>query len=157
MERLPYACYDYEQWKTLVMADPSALLKSMSNDSVWLYDINRTTPGGLFGAVPTWIDPKDPIHLKDQIHRNYLHGGGWNEFEGFSVYVDYQGYLNIKYPGDPAYREIGRGMINHCGKIAVIAFFRHSWVAILGEDAWTAAVGPNPTIDNKHVNIARID
>lgn len=102
--------YSYAAMRELIVNQGISPLKLYNNDMLWLYD-DETVTKDYVGLIPSWINPQDPTHLKDQIHRNYLHGGGWMPFDGFVASVSDDNRFSIKYPGDPAYNEIARGMV----------------------------------------------
>jgi hypothetical protein len=150
-----YVLYSYAAMRELILNQGVSPLKLMVDDTVWLYDDDKVTPE-FVGAIPSWINAKDPTHLKDQINRNYAHGGGWHDFGGFKASLDEDLYMNIKYPGDPALREVARGMVYREGfkRMDIVLMFPHSWVAVL-EDG--AVRHPTGTIDQKKIHIARIN
>lgn len=94
-----------------------------------------------WGFVPTMLDVDADMPLWEQVHNNYSHGGGWNDFNGFDVVQDDRQQYLIKYPGDPVYHE--RGRIEREQDMLII--FDYSWVM------WVDKTDPT-----KH-KIARID
>jgi hypothetical protein len=94
----------------------------------------------LWGCIPNMLSPWDDVTpLWEQVHNEYCQYGGWNDFEGFEVLVEKGGYV-LKYPGDPALREIGRIAMND----QLLVLFPYSWVMYL-------------SADRKECRIARID
>ena len=58
---------------------------------------------GAAGIVPEFLDPDNALSAKDQIDQAYAHGGGWREFDGFTLKLDWADPRNCEllYPGDP--------------------------------------------------------
>lgn len=150
-----YTLYSYAAMRDLIINRGISPLKLVNNGMVWLYDDGAVTPDYV-GAIPTWVNPKDPTHLKDQINRNYAHGGGWHDFKGFKATITEDFFLQIKYPGDPAYLEVARGMVYRDGlkKMDMIVMFKHSWVMVVEDGAVDYS---KMIVDQKKVHIARID
>lgn len=48
------------------------------------------------GIIPGWLSEDDERGAVEQIHASYGHGGGWHDFEGFSLEDD-----KLVYSGDP--------------------------------------------------------
>lgn len=92
-----------------------------------------------WGMIPAFISPVDETPLWEQVHNNYGHGGGWNDFKGFAVLQggDDEPY-KIQYPGDPHYMERSRIEIGD----ERLVLFNYGWVL------WT---------DGETEKIARID
>ena len=57
------------------------------------------------GMIPDFLDESDPRPAKEQIHDNYVHGGGWRNMKGFTLnWLDETPVL--QYPGDPKLRPL---------------------------------------------------
>ena len=83
------------------------------------------------GLIPLFLREIDPRDAKTQLHENYLHGGGWCPFKGFTLrYVPATGDSLLTYPGDPPMREIGRAML----RSELIIVFENAWVCIQQPD-----------------------
>jgi len=57
------------------------------------------------GFIPEWLNETDPDSAKQQIHKNYGHGGGWHPMNGFT---SLPGEFVLHYPGDPPFRPVAR-------------------------------------------------
>jgi len=81
----------------------------------------------LLGLIPEFIYGGDPSPVKEQIARNYAHGGGYKSMDGwrFNPYTK-----TIKYPGDAPLEPIASAKINN----ELVFVYRHAWVAIIQED-----------------------
>lgn len=77
-----------------------------------------------WGLIPFFLSPFNPKPLWEQIHDQYRHGGGWRDFDGFTVSVNEDGQYSIEYAGDPPMHEIGR--ITYGNEL--ILLFDHSWL-----------------------------
>lgn len=67
--------------------------------------------GDAFGLIvwENWIDVDDPTPLWEQVDRNYGHGGGWRDFDGFEILAGSGDEpFSMQYPDDPPYTERGR-------------------------------------------------
>jgi hypothetical protein len=94
-----------------------------------------------WGLAAEFISPMsaDPLWL--QVHKNYQHGGGWNDIGGFEVLAgSFDEPFELKFSGDPVYHEEAR-IRNHTTN-EVLALFRYSFML------WT---------DGSDTKIARID
>ena len=137
----------YANFIETVKDDPASCLRAMVNGQLWLV-ADGDAVRQVLGAIPTWIKADDPTPITEQINRNYLHGGGWDKFDGFEVRLNEDNMYCIKYPGDPEYREIARGYITRLSgaSIDMLIFFQHSWVMAVTFDE-----------NGEHHEIARID
>lgn len=52
------------------------------------------SPEEAFGYIPRMLDPDNPASIILQLHRGYLHGGGWRRFYGFRLRKDF----SLSYP-----------------------------------------------------------
>jgi len=78
------------------------------------------------GYIPGWLDENDPRPARDQLHTNYVHGGGWRPFKGFELRDD----LSLKYPGDPAHPALAVMKMRD----EMIITYQFGWVAIIQLD-----------------------
>jgi hypothetical protein len=85
-------------------------------------------PFDLVGYTPTFLDPSDPDDAVAQLHKNYAHGGGWHEFEGFT-FVDGD-EPKLMYPGDPPTLPVAWWQLRD----ERIILFDHAWVAVVQPD-----------------------
>jgi hypothetical protein len=93
----------------------------------------------MWGMIPHFLSPHSEQPLWEQIHNNYSHGGGWNDFDKFEVTKDADtGKYTLTYPGDPAYVERDRLTMGD----EVLVLFDYSWIL------WT---------DGTDTKVARID
>lgn len=89
------------------------------------------------GYIPGWVQCWDPdeMSLINHLHDCYLHGGGWQPFEGFTAAEN----GTLSYPGDPdAY--------------PIVKIERHAHEVIVYEHAWVLVRMPN-----KSYQICRMD
>lgn len=77
-----------------------------------------------FGYILDMIMPTDDVPLWEQIHNGYAHGGGWHDFDGFSV-IDEGDERKLRYPGDPDFKELARITVNDDEELSI---FDYSWV-----------------------------
>jgi hypothetical protein len=78
------------------------------------------------GQLPAWLDDEDPAPAREQLDRNYKHGGGWQPFMGFTL----QPNDTIAYPFDPSLRPLWRARLRD----ETILLYPHDWVAIVQPD-----------------------
>lgn len=79
------------------------------------------------GYIDQFLSEADPSPAKEQLDKNYKHGGGWNKFTGFTFDPE---AMTIKYPGDPAFPALWEG---HLREERIIVF-QSAWVMILQKD-----------------------
>lgn len=88
----------------------------------------------MLGYIPEFLSVADPRPAQQQLHENYAHGGGWNDFQGFKLHGggDEGGdeEYSLEYPGDPAYHEVGRAKL----RAETVVVFQHAWVAVIQPD-----------------------
>lgn len=77
-----------------------------------------------WGMIPAFVSPVNDMPMWQQVHHNYMHGGGWNDFDGFEVRQDDNGRYEIEYPGDPVYFERSRITIGD----EMLVLFNYSWI-----------------------------
>jgi hypothetical protein len=92
-----------------------------------------TGPDAL-GFLPYFLSEANPAPAREQLHKAYAHGGGWHDFEGFTLVrpADNPEPLTwqLQYPGDPAYSALAFTRLRD----ETIVLFRYSWVAIVQPD-----------------------
>lgn len=81
----------------------------------------------MLGYIPSFLSEQNPKPAKEQLHQNYLHGGGWQPFEGFTLN---QKTLNLHYPGDPPVLALAKGKLRD----ETIVVYQFAWVAIIQPD-----------------------
>lgn len=80
----------------------------------------------MLGYIPDWLDESDPDKARDQIDKNYRHGGGWFPMKGFTHQSNYE----LAYPGDPLLKPLALAKFRH----EVVVFYPHSIVGIFQPD-----------------------
>lgn len=96
------------------------------------------------GFLPDFLNENDTRTAVEQLHDNYAHGGGWNDFHGFALHNFVRDFIGkplaeLQYPGDPPMREVARTKLDD------------EWV-ILFECDWVAVIQ-----DNGGFRVARLD
>lgn len=89
----------------------------------------------MLGWIPEFLDERNPASAREQIDKNYRHGGGWRPFKGHKMLPN----LDLAYPGDPPTRALAKAQLRD----ELIVVYEHAWVAIIQPD--------------KSFEIARID
>lgn len=79
------------------------------------------------GYIPSFLDEDDERSAVEQLDSNYRHGGGWNEFKGFTFNPETGG---MKYPGDPEYLPLARCKFRE----ETVYFYNHAWVTVVKAD-----------------------
>lgn len=92
--------------------------------------VNPKATRAMIGILPSFVSQDDPRPLKEQIHTAYAHGGGWNDFEGFELKKNDNGWYSLCYPDDPPMKEMARIVIRD----ETLSIFEFSWVAIIQKD-----------------------
>lgn len=77
------------------------------------------------GLILDFLDERDPRSAREQLHANYAHGGGWNDFQGFV-----RSESGLKYPGDPPMRLLAEMRLRE----ELIQVFEAAWVTIVQPD-----------------------
>ena len=80
------------------------------------------------GCIPHWLSTESDEGAVEQIHLNYGHGGGWQDFEGFTMAKD--GSDDLLYRGDPPTRKLAEMEV---GNERVIVY-EYGWVAVVQPD-----------------------
>jgi hypothetical protein len=91
---------------------------------IWYLKHPAATPDHL-GILPSFLHEGDPRPAREQIDKNYKHGG-WRPFPG--VTVD-EGCL--RYPGDPPFPLIAETKLRD---ETIRLYFPGAWVAIIQAD-----------------------
>ena len=84
------------------------------------------------GLIPSFLDELNPDDAITQINRNYQHGGGWYDMEGFELSKDDDPpWASIIYAINDEPAE-SYTCLAHC-KIhdEIVAFYRSAWVAVI--------------------------
>lgn len=79
------------------------------------------------GFIPMMLDANDPDSAKEQLNKHYAHGGGWNEFSGFTR--EYNPALEewrLVYPGDPPTYSVCAVQMRD----EIVVVYRHAWVTV---------------------------
>lgn len=87
--------------------------------------ISRRTQEAL-GLLPAFLSEGSPDCARDQIHRNYQHGGGWRRIYDFVLNED----NSLSYADDPPYKPIAQAKLRD----ELIVVYRYSFVAIIQAD-----------------------
>lgn len=82
------------------------------------------------GLLPLFLCEHDPRSAIEQLDANYVHGGGWRDFHGFTLRIDANGLARIEYPEDPPRYEVSRAKLRN----EYIILFESDWVAVLQQD-----------------------
>lgn len=87
----------------------------------------------MLGFIPEFLDERNPAPAKEQLHHNYVHGGGWRPMKGFKFgepIAEYGGTPCLVYPGDPPIEPIAKAMLRD----ETIIVYNWAWVAIVQKD-----------------------
>ncbi len=97
---------------------------------MWILNESKKEQLGFLTVI---FDPTEELPYVDQANQRYAHGGGWRDFEGFTIDPD---SMSLVYPDDPPIKCIGTLL----GKPdEIVAVYEHSWVAVIS----TATNNPN--------------
>jgi hypothetical protein len=92
----------------------------------------RVRFGGVnLGFLPVFLNDSNPKDAVTQLNEAYAHGGGWHDFQGFTLIK--HGLLPhyaLSYPGDPPMRELARAKLRD----ETVVLFEASWVAVIQPD-----------------------
>lgn len=78
------------------------------------------------GLIPSFFSLSDPAPAREQIARNYAHGGGWFPISGFKAGEG----GSLRYPGDPALVPLYEAQLRE----ETIRVYLSAWVAIFQPD-----------------------
>ena len=84
------------------------------------YDVSN------LGILATLMSPHDPRPLHEQMNANYAHGGGWDDFQGFTLGEE----DTLHYPGDRPLRPLAGAIVR--GQL--VMFYEGEWLAIISDD-----------------------
>jgi hypothetical protein len=87
-------------------------------------------PFDLVGFTPSFLNEASTDDAVTQLDRNYAHGGGWHEFEGFKLVGADTDAPELHYPGDPPTEAVARWVLRD----ERIILFDHAWVAVVQPD-----------------------
>ncbi len=82
------------------------------------------------GFIPQWLSENDPRPAVDQIDAAYGHGGGWNDFKGFTLSGAPEIGYYLSYLGDPPTHELSRATLRN----ETLVLFEYSWFAVIQAD-----------------------
>ena len=83
------------------------------------------------GFLPAFLSENSADDAVTQLNRNYAHGGGWQDFHGFTLHnKDKVGGSTLSYKGDPDMREISRGVLRD----ETVILYQCEWVAVVQKD-----------------------
>ena len=99
-----------------------AMAIEMACEGIWTLD--RRYDSEVLGFLPEWVTPAASPSMVDEIHNNYGHGGGWRDFEGFTVDRSTGAMM---YPDDPVQYPIAQ-MVGHS---EVLWLYTSSWVTVM--------------------------
>jgi hypothetical protein len=81
----------------------------------------------MLGFIPQMLTDGAPLSAIKQLDYQYQHGGGWRRFGGFTLD---RSDMSIKYPGDPKYLPVAKGVCNG----DEVYVYPHAWVMVLKSD-----------------------
>ncbi len=90
----------------------------------------RAHPFDLVGLTPQFLDEDDEADAQTQLHRNYAHGGGWNDMKGFTLVGGDGPEPQLTYPDDPPTEAVAMWRLRE----ERIILFDHAWVAVVQPD-----------------------
>ena len=89
------------------------------------------------GFIPAWLNEEDDRSAVQQLAANYTHGGGWRNFQGFTLEkigggapMPKEHAVQLAHAGDPPTVERSRGWLR--GELVVV--FDYGWVAVIQTD-----------------------
>ena len=80
----------------------------------------------MLGYLPGFLSEKDPDKAREQLNKNYSHGGGWFPMKRFTKLPDGR----LKYPGDPPLLPLAQTKLRD----ELIVLYEHEVVAIIQPD-----------------------
>ena len=75
------------------------------------------------GFIKDWLSELNPADAVEQIDRNYRHGGGWFDCNGFKM----RGQGVLFGAGDPPLWPLAKTHLRN----ETIYFYQHAWVAVV--------------------------
>jgi hypothetical protein len=85
---------------------------------------------GYLGQTFAEVEDSDAPTLINYLHESYRHGGGWHDFEGFTLHGFDSESPTLRYPGDPPTEAVCYWQIGNLRAI----LFDHAWVAVAESD-----------------------
>jgi hypothetical protein len=92
-------------------------------------DRGSHNPFDLVGLTPQFLSEADPADAVTQLHNHYGHGGGWHDFNGFTL-IEVDGLPQLTYPSDPPTEAIAYWQLRD----EKIILFDHAWMAVVQPD-----------------------
>lgn len=83
----------------------------------------------MLGYLPMSADELSDDDAVTQLNRNYAHGGGWNDMQGFG-FNDSEAGPTLTYPGDPPTHAVAWAKLRD----ERIILFDSAWVAVVQPD-----------------------
>lgn len=89
-------------------------------------------PFDLTGFIPSWLNESSKSGAVEQIDKNYSHGGGWRDFNGFTLKGEIDSEVGplLLYPGDPPTAAVCHWKVGD----EQVVLFDHAWVAVVQPD-----------------------
>lgn len=90
----------------------------------------------MLGMIPSMVSAHDKRGAVEQLHENYLHGGGWSDFDGFELVQVADGWLQLQYEGDPPMLEVAQTLLVHKDldkTTQLVAVFQSAWVVVVND------------------------
>lgn len=91
-------------------------------------DNGSRSPDDLTGYLPMFISESSSMSAVEQLNYHYSHGGGWHDFEGFTLHDGDE--PKLLYPGDPPTLAVCQWKLRD----ERIILFDHAWVAVVQPD-----------------------
>ena len=82
------------------------------------------------GLLPMMVSEISEADAVTQLNNGYAHGGGWNDFNGFTLEKAPSGEYSLAYPGDPAMLQVASAKLRD----ELIVLFAYDWVAVIQPD-----------------------
>lgn len=84
------------------------------------------------GIIPLFLQAGDKRGAVEQIDEHYAHGGGWRDFEGFTLKRPSEDKASwyLQYPDDPPMRLVAHSQLRD----ETILIFEYAWVAVVQSD-----------------------
>jgi hypothetical protein len=92
-------------------------------------ETGRVDPFDLVGLTPQFLSVNDERDAVTQLDSNYRHGGGWQDFNGFTLDDDPIA-PRLNYPSDPPTEAVAYWELRD----ERIILFDHAWVAVVQPD-----------------------
>lgn len=82
------------------------------------------------GLIPTFVNPRDPRPVREQIDGNYQHGGGWRPIQGYAMSFEEGINGQLQYPGEEPLEPIALIRVRD----EMVILYRYGITAILQKD-----------------------